>query len=457
MLLAVCAGLMAWQLFVPPALGVADNGDFAKLIGRACLGGEHPMFEYAAFEYVKAPGNCWNSGLVTSAALPFGIVLAAVHPFSPGRFDLRWLGAVYATLFLAAFAILLRLTRARLAVAAPVILIFCSASYVPWFSSFYFDTASYVFLWFALLAAIRLMFRETVSAWDYWITVLAVILFATSKSQHTMLALPTIACFWLSFARPAFPGLAARLAATALIVAASVTMYATVPASYQTVSTWNALFYRALPHSHNSTADLAAIGLDTAMKRYVGQHAFLPDSPMQDPREVESLGRVLTAPRLARYYAGHPRVAALVFRDALAEGALQRVRMRIGARQYRLGNYEKSAGKPPEAQSRFLDFWSEWKAAAFGNCPLLYGAWTVALLAALWILSLRQSRLRARFVALAAIWTAMVVLAAALVMFDAVDTGRHLFLFNAMLDMTVCGLVAILSLPLRLWARSSVG
>ena len=46
--------------------------------------------------------------------------------------------------------------------------------------------------------------------------------------------------------------------------------------------------------------------------------------------------------------------------------------------------------------------------------------------------------------AIAAIWTTMVVLAAVLVMFDGVDTGRHLFLFNAMLDMTACGLLCFL-------------
>jgi len=53
-LLAVCAGLVSWQLFVPPSLGVADNNDFAKLIGRVCLGGEHPLFEYVGFEYHQA-------------------------------------------------------------------------------------------------------------------------------------------------------------------------------------------------------------------------------------------------------------------------------------------------------------------------------------------------------------------------------------------------------------------
>jgi len=48
---ALCAGLILCQLFLPPSLGLADNADYAKLIGRVCLGGEHPLFEYVGFEY----------------------------------------------------------------------------------------------------------------------------------------------------------------------------------------------------------------------------------------------------------------------------------------------------------------------------------------------------------------------------------------------------------------------
>jgi hypothetical protein len=443
-LLALCAGLVVWQLFVPPSLGVADNNDYSKLIGRVCVGGEHPLFEYVSFDYHQAPDYCWNSGLLTSAVLPLRVAMAVAKPFSGGRFDLRWLGAVYAVLFLAAFAMLQELARglrpaARLVVPASVLLVFCGASYVPWFNSFYFDTASYVLLWCAILVFLRLLLRETVTTWDYLAALGCALLFETSKSQHTALALPLIACFWLHFGRATFPGLPWRIGATVAVLAAAVVMFATAPPWYQTVNSYNALFYQSLPRSQDPARDLAQLGMDPGMARYVGQHAFLPDSPMQDARETERLGRFLTVRSLTFYYLSHPRIAALVFRGALAEGSLQRVRMQIGRRQYRLGNYEKSVGKPAEAQSHFFDFWSDLKAAVFGNRPVLYGCYAAALLAALWLLSVR-----ARLTAIAAIWTAMVVLAAVLVMFDGVDTGRHLFLFNAMLDMTACGLLCFL-------------
>ncbi len=266
------------------------------------------------------------------------------------------------------------------------------------------------------------------------------------ESQHTALAIPLIACFWLRLERRRFPPVGVRVAATASILGSAVMMFNTSPPWYQTINSFNALFYKALPVSSDVRGDLASLGIDPAMARYAGQHSFLPDSPMQNAREVELLGRVLTAPKLARYYVSHPRIAVLVLGSARAEGSLQRVRMQIGARQYRLGNYEKSAGKPPEAQSHFLDFWTGSKVAVFGDRPVLYGAYAAGLLGALWIFAFRQvGNGRARMLALCAVWTAMVTLAAVLTMFDEVDTGRHLFLFNAMLDMTLCGVIAALS------------
>ena len=449
-LLALCAGLVAWQLFVPPSLGVADNNDYPKLIGRVCLGGSRPLFEYAAFDYRQAPEYCWDSRLFTSAALPLRIVLSASQPFARGRFDLRWLGAFYALLFLVAFHAFQRFARglrpaARLLAPAAALFVFGGASYVPWFNSFYFDTASYVFLLLAALAALRLMLRENVKTRDYLAALACALLLAASKSQHTAPALLLIPCFWLRFGRPNFPPLPLRIAATVSLAALGLVMFATAPPWYQTINSYNALFYQSLPHSADPSGDLSRLGLDPAMARYVGQHAFLADSPMQDPVQTKAMGAYLSVRSLTGYYLSHPRIAALVFRNALDEGSLQRVRMKIGTRAYRLGNYAKTVGLPPEAQSHFLDYWSSLKVAVFGGRPALYAAYAAGLLAALWTLALRQpAKLRARLASAAAIWTAMAALAAVLVLFDGIDTGRHLFLFNAMLDMTACALLCFL-------------
>lgn len=452
-LLLLCAGLVAAQLFMPPSLGVADNNDFPKLMGRYCLGdaGEHPLFDYVSYIYRRAPASCWNSGLLTSAVLPVDVAFFLGRPFlPPGRFDLRWLGAVYALMFLAAFygfQVLIRplgpIPRSLLPLLA--VFLFAGAAYVPWFNSFYFDTASYVGLLLCAVAVCRLVFNPAVSAWQYLLTAALVLFFAMSKSQHAPLALCILPCFWLSFRRARFPARPLRCMVTAVIAAGVAVMLGTVPREYNTTSAYNALFYQALPRSAHPANDLQDLGLDRPLLQYVGKHAFLPDSPIQTPAQIDAFAALLSPSKLAVYFLSHPQTTVRTLGYALREGSLQRVRMEIGSRQYRLGNYERSSGHSPESQSHFLTQWSDWKAAVFGNRPVRYAAYAIVLFAALWMLALRRPNpTRPRLALLMAILTAMTGTALLIVLFDGVDTGRHLFLFNALLDLAVCAGVALI-------------
>lgn len=450
-LLTLSAGLIAWQLFAPPSLGVADNNDFPKLIGRYCLApaGEHPLFEYVNFSYVRDPGACWNSGLLTSAVVPLGVArMAAGLVLPPGRFDTRFLGAAYGLLFLGAFQGVLLLARgfrlmSRILLPVAVLAIFGGAAYVPWFNSFYFDTASLVFLLLSAVAVCRLVLSESVALGEYLLATGCVTLLAASKSQHAPLALLMIPCLWLSFGRPRFPARPVRGAAAGVILAAAALTWTTAPRWYQTIAVYNALFYQSLPQSSDPAGDLAQLGIDRHMLQYVGQHAFSENSPMQRQDGIDAFGRQMSVGKLAVYFVSHPRVTLRVLGTALKEASLQRVRMEIGSREYRLGNYERSSGHSPEAQSDFLDGWAAGKALAFGNRPWLYAAYGGGLLALAWGCAVRStSRMRARAVLLVGTLTALVGLAGLIVLFDGVDMGRHMLIFNTLLDMTVCATVA---------------
>jgi len=451
-LLFLCAGLVAWQLFLPPSLGVADNNDFPKLIGRYCLGdaGQHPLFEYVSFHYRVAPSYCWDSGLVTSAALPLQAARLISRVFRPaGGFDLRVLGAVYAFLFLAAFHALQRLARMappgrRLILPAVALLIFGGAAYVPWFNSFYFDTASYLaLLWFGI-AAYLLVFGPRIGMAGYFAAVALVVFFATSKSQHAPLALLMIPCFLFPFGRREFPARWARVTAAVAIAGSTAYMLASVPRFYTTAALYNALFYQALPREDHPAADLAALGIDHSMMSEVGKHRFQPDTRMEDPAVEAAFAARISVSKMAWFYLTHPRLSARVLAYALEEASLQRVRMKVGSREYRLGNYARSTGRGAESQSHFLTLWSDLKAASMGNRPAVYAGYAGALLLAVCILAMRRpAPQRPQAVLLAATLSAMTAASLLASMFDGVETGRHLFLFNALLDMAVCAGIAL--------------
>ena len=73
LLLALCAGLLSLQLFVPPFIGLSNNGDFPKVTGLLSLGpkdnGWVDNFFYFTSEYVYDPSYYWNSGLYSSEQL----------------------------------------------------------------------------------------------------------------------------------------------------------------------------------------------------------------------------------------------------------------------------------------------------------------------------------------------------------------------------------------------------
>ncbi len=387
----------------------------------------------------------------TSAHLPLAAALGLETLMaSGGIFDVRVLGAVYSLCFLAALAGLLQLRRhsgrlGRQLLPAAVVLCFVNATYLPWFNSFYFDTASFVFLLMSVVAICRITVRGPSRSRDYALAAICVILFTTSKSQHSLLALAAIPCLWRPSAEASNATPLTRSTCCLIAVIAITWPWISVPLSYRTTGLYNALFYRALPHSSNREAALAEFGIGSEYLPHVGQHAFEPHSPLNDPTRALYLERRLTVPKMVLYYARHPGVTWHALLQALTEGSLLRARMTIGRNEFRLGNYAYATGYPPGSQSHFLDVWTTVKTALFAWRPRVYLGYMLGLLGTLWFLILRKPPYRKKQGALlCASLTSMIFLALFLVLFDGVDTGRHLFLFNSLLDICACAIVAVI-------------
>ena len=118
----------------------------------------------------------------------------------------------------------------------------------------------------------------------------------------------------------------------------------------------------------------------------------------------------------------------------LEEASLDRVRMKTGAIEYRLGNYEQSTGKKPQTLSYFFCVWPWLKHAVIANRPRVYLLYVVGAIAAAWALAPRVARMRV----LLGFVTGCLAVAWAVSMLDGVEAGRHLTVFNFLLDLVVC-------------------
>lgn len=88
------------QLFIPPRVGLANNGDFSRIIGVFGLGApSEDEYAYADLKYRFDPRYRWQAGYYSSETLLAAASVGLNSLFSkPGVFDLRWMGFLHGLL-----------------------------------------------------------------------------------------------------------------------------------------------------------------------------------------------------------------------------------------------------------------------------------------------------------------------------------------------------------------------
>jgi hypothetical protein len=433
--LAAAAVILVAILFISPPVGLADGGDFNKVtrlfnFDAAAPDNDDRWFKYAFLDYKFDPAWHWWSGFPSSEMLLVAPALGINRLVSrPGAFDLRAIGAVHAAVFLVAFAFFLPLLRRatplrRTLLTAAALLVFCDVMYVSYYNSFYMDTAALLFLLLSAVFFLRAR-RAQAGVFDRACFVASCLLFVTAKSQHSLAGL-------LIAALLVYLG---RYIAAAVVAAVGIWWIVQLPPDYADMARFNVIFFQILPHSTDRSRDLAELGLDDSYLPKVGLYAYNANSGMDDPAFHRTFGERATASRLALYYLRHPATAARLIRIGLEDASAQRVRM---------GNYDRSAGKPPFAQSRAFSAWSAMKQAVFDGHAYRYGIYCAALCLLLPFSLLRRGGKQRRVWIAAALvlvsMTGMTLLLACLA--DGVDFLRHLFLFNACIDLLALAALA---------------
>ena len=149
--LAVAAAVLLYQLFLPPPVGLANNGDFGKLIARFNLGAPFENeFRYVATKYNFDPKYHYESGIYSSELISVYAALGLnALVWRDGNVDIRCIGAIHAALFLLALYLLLPALRGlsnriRILLAGLILFVFSDAMYVAPFNSFYIDTGAFL-------------------------------------------------------------------------------------------------------------------------------------------------------------------------------------------------------------------------------------------------------------------------------------------------------------------------
>jgi hypothetical protein len=376
--------------------GLADNGDFAKVIGRFAMSpldpGPQPTFHFFHRYWEHNPAALWQSpywGIEVWIA-KIAITLAGTKPF-----DILWLGLLHVSIFLAAAWLMI---RKQIAPNVFATLAFTDAAYVTYFHSFYFDTASILFL---LLLIASWHSREPIPL------AIAGLGFALAKAPHAPLAILLALILLAERNRKFLPAVLALLAGGGY-------MLSQTKDEYKATAYYNLAFFKLAQLDPQS---LDALRIRAEDRHLVGTHAFMPESPAQNTEWLKRFYPQGGYGNALRYYLTHPSATAKVLWSDLATEAPQ-------IRAVNLGNYERSTGKRYCTLSTAFGWYSQLKAWLFAKAP-----WHIFLIigVAVWRIGNRPI-----------LWAVLAVIGyefAVASLADACETYRHLLLFHLGTDL----------------------
>ncbi len=432
--LLLLTGAIAYQLFVDPVVGMADNRDFARLMDPAGIDYQsvaeyrETVFRFldTKFAFVAPSSHRY----LTSERPILGVAKVLNRLLSKdGKFDVQVLGFCNLVLYAGALFIFLRAFRARgmlkrLFVAGSVLLICVDVKWIAYFNSFYCESASLIFLFSTVGLALLCVDNEWQgpAAWFLWLGYLgSAFLFWMAKSQNTAFA-PCLALgAWYSCPN-------SKRAVLRVIGAAAIPV---------------CIVWAFAANAYGVTKGTNA--------EVVLAEEILPNSPhpIDDRRELGAEQGGSSLYRIARFYAHHPirwwRMSQRQVKEAF--GYIPH------------GNFTRESGLGPNAQSQAFDSWSEFKKAHYPkNLTLLVclfiAYFILAGMKARWLDDGRVARMRTLLGPVLALGCVLEFIVT--VTFEANGTAKHLFIFNVAVDL--CLLMAVLSLAdaaIRPWRRRS--
>jgi len=451
--LLVIAGILGYQLMIPPVIGLADQGDYARLLGAFHLGpvahtAEDRYYRYFNRTYqpdpsFRLPG--WE--IYSSQDILVGSALLLNKWISKdGLFDIRVLSFLEALAFLAICYFLLRATRKLLPgrlhflIAAALIIVFCDVGYICYFNSFYSEPATYLSL-LALLAV-----------WLDWIAhgpgarrgqakylalfCLFALLFVAAKPQNV--AAGVLLGLYIFRFRKLLRRQWMAPASGAAILVGSLAVYWSVPRLVRLADVYNMVFMQMAPASPDPAGALRELGLDPSYARYSGSGAFAPTTGFWNAAFQDQLDARVSRFTIVWYYVRQPVKLLNYVRAVLPRGA--------SLRAEGVGNFERSAGYPPFARARSFAIWSRFRERYLSgwSSGVLIGL-MLSVFGAGWIAARSgdvQARLLAECYAVLALMAVIVFFTT--ILGDAHDLVKHLHLYNLLTDVClVFGLTAL--------------
>lgn len=439
LLAAVC--IVIPLLFAGTFIGVADNGDFLRIMNSIGLNYyAEESYEDRFFGYAHAlfAYDTFFRGFYPSSQLMLVVIARFIGQLFNGHtFDIRVLGALYAALLIAAGYMLVKYNKTKSLVtgvllAILLLFIFFDVAYLAYFNSLFGEPMSLLALLMTAAIGLMLLQKERPSRRMLVLFFTAILFLVCAKTQNAPIGIG-FALLSLRYARlrEDKPWRRLALALSAMTVLVSVGMYVAAPKDFKDINIYQTVFFGILNDSPDVEGDLEELGLPARLSVLAGTNYFQSGTAIKqnDPSLKADFYDRMSHVDVLWFYMKHPGRLIDKMEYAAENG--------MSIRPYYLGNYEKAEGKPRGALSYAYSGWSEFKRHYLPN-----ELWFIVLVFAVYFLAavwewIRCSKLKSRIAAELFILLGLTGIFSFLIPIvgdGQADMGKHLFLFNVVFD-----------------------
>jgi hypothetical protein len=386
--LLTIAGILGANLLTLPAIGMADNGDFGRMMAKVGLehasdNAEERYFNYFERLYRIVPATTPLLGdFLSSEAFFHQVAFWFGQPFAQnGLWDIRFLGGLHIFALLFAVGCLLAAARRllliqRFLVAAFLILFLTDLRLMAYLNSFYSEPAFVIFFCFWLAAAV-FWIRKPGRNWPAMILYYLLSgLLLTVKTQNTLMGILFAAGgVGIGYLKKDRKQIKVSIALSAALILLTAAYFQLTPQRFKRANLFNIVFHDILATS-NTAETLAFFNLPQDLAAYSGRDYYMEGGLVNDPEFNRIFFQRTSFGDVIRYYFSHP---LWVFQQ-LDRGSKQIFRMRLDF----LGNFEKASGFPPMSQVDGFTFWSDFKDKVLPkNSLFLIGIYSVSVISGL--------------------------------------------------------------------------
>jgi hypothetical protein len=439
----IAAVLLTYILMIKPIIGVADNGDFGRIIGSTGIkyipqDNRDRYFEFVNRLYKTTSPLSHYTGYFSSQ-IPLVLAARLVNSFNSlksGTFDIRCLAVVYCVIFLTAMYMNIKYNRKsntviNILLASLMIFVFTDVGYISYFNSFYGEAVSFISLLSTLGFAFCLARHKYPKNYMLIGFFISAALLTGAKLQNAPVGILAI-IFGIGLLRLRKDSAWIRIISVSSLVIVSIMFisYSTVPKDIKVCNKYQSVFFGILKGSTTPEKDLQELGIDEDLAVLAGTNYFMRKYPInvRTPAISQEIATKVSPIKVAAFYVKHP------------ERYLQKlvITARNGFKLIQgFGNYEKSYHPDSKKIVASFRYWSDFKMKILPHSLLLvFGLFLIYyLILFFYYIRCRDSSQRLYLETLMFLGATGITQFLVPIIGDGeADISKHLFLFNVCFD-----------------------